>query len=124
MPPQQPTNMATLNITIDENQLPVFADYYRSEKKKLEAQLDYINKILAKIDGKSGKKGRGRPKKASAAAAAKEVAATGKKRGPKPGSKRGPKPGSKRKAKATTGAKRGPKPKVKTEVSPDANTEN
>ncbi len=122
MLPQQPLIMATLNITIDENQLPVFADYYRGEKKKLEAQLDYINKILAKIDGKSGKKGRGRPKKSVSSASVKEVSTPGKKRGPKPGSKRGPKAGKKRGPKP--GSKRGPKAKVKAEVSPAGGSEN
>ncbi|MFY8021676.1 MAG: hypothetical protein ACOVP1_10775 [Bacteroidia bacterium] len=105
--------MATINLTLDDNQLLVLADYYKAEQKKLKEQLESINAILAKIDGKSAGKKRGRkPKKESAP----KAELTPKKRGPKPGGKRGPKPGAK---KAATGAKRGRKPKnaVANEVS-------
>ncbi len=97
--------MATINLTLDDNQLSVLADYYKAEQKKLKEQLDSINAILAKIEGKAstGKRGR-KPKKEAAS----KAELTPKKRGPKPGSKRGPKPGSK---KAVGGAKRGRKPK-------------
>jgi len=122
--------MAKLNISIDESQLPVFADYYRNEKKKLEGQIDAINQILSRIDGgkaapKKGGKRRGRPAKAAAAAATVATPSTGKKRGRKPGSKNAKKATAKApKAAKASGAKRGRKPKVKTEVTPSNANDN
>jgi DNA anti-recombination protein RmuC len=99
--------MATLNLTLDDNQLSVLADYYKAEQKKLKEQLESINAILAKIESKPALKKRGRkPKKVESVA----TDSTPKKRGPKPGSKRGRKPKAV-KAVSATGAKRGRKPK-------------